>query len=187
MMNWKDYIREVLPNQENRDVLKAFSKAVLSGSKPSRGLCLVGAGLNGKTFISSLLHEAAFDIEKKENAVINFDNATDFSFVVGRSAGTTLLVLKVLDFKSRMAGLFKSLLSGENVLARRPYGHFANIKTSFHGGLILEFNRLPESFMEPTLAYRFDILTPLRLEGSKREDLDLPLMVGDFRKWVFEG
>ena len=65
-LTWNEYIREVLPEQKDRDVLRKFATAVLSGRRPDMVLFLFGSGRSGVTTIANTLRLALSDIERKD-------------------------------------------------------------------------------------------------------------------------
>ena len=186
-MEFKDYIRKVLPKQADRDRLRHFCAAVLQRRKPEKGLCLVGSGMNGKSTIIQLLDDASYDIEKKDNVIVRGKMPEhDAAGMMGRLAGVALFAMKVSDLASTSVAFLKSIMGGDPMPARRAFGKNTMHRATFKGGVILECNTLPSIFEEQKAwSRRFDILHPVRVDEFRNMNLTGPEMVESFKDWVF--
>jgi hypothetical protein len=189
-MDWKEYIETVLPEKEDRETLRRFSRAVLKNRKPDKMLCLFGAGLNGKSTILRVLDIASFDIARKPNVVLPGGQAMDFdaTSIMGRIVGTPLFTVGVMEMSSSLFAFLKSLFGGDKMAARVPYRREQTHTVSFDGGIAIELNRMPDVFWSEAMRARMDIIHPKHVPSFRGQDfLGDPAFVDTFREWALSG
>jgi putative DNA primase/helicase len=161
------YLLRVLPDEQSRNLLQEFCGFIFTRLNIEKCLMIIGGGENGKSVFFNILNA----LIGKEN-VLNYPLGL-FATEYNRSKLTNILLNycseKGLDLS---ADTFKTLISGEPMQAREPYGKPFTIRN--RAKFIFNTNTLPKE-TEATEAYfrRFLVLPFEQKIAPEERDIDL--------------
>lgn len=186
------YLLKVLPDESCRQVLAEFMGYVFlknGGSlKLEKALLLYGSGANGK----SVFYEIS-------NALLGPENITNFSLQSLTDQNgyyRAMMANKLANYCSEINGsletsIFKTLVSGEIVSARLPYGKPMQI--SQYGKLIFNCNELPKEVEQSNAYFRRFIIIPFVVtipESDQDKELHkniISIELSGVFNWILDG
>lgn len=190
---FRKYLEEVLPDQESRNILAEYIGYLFvknSVLKLEKALLLYGSGSNGKSVFFECI-----------NALLGKENVSNYSLYsltnesgYQRAMIGTKLVNYASDISTKLeSAMFKTLVSGEPVEARLPYGKPQVIEN--YARLIFNLNELPRDIEQTEAFFRRFLIVPFNFtvedqfqdkELSAKITRDPEELAGVFN-WVLEG
>ncbi|HTA83468.1 MAG TPA: phage/plasmid primase, P4 family [Bacteroidia bacterium] len=156
------YLLKVLPDESSRMVLQEFAGFIFSKLNLEKCLVLTGNGGNGKSVFFNIL-----------NALVGKDNTLNYSLgLFGREYNRAKLTNVLLNYSSERGfdlhpDTFKTLVSGEPIQAREPYGRSFTICSPVK--FIINCNELPKETENTEAYFRRFLIIPFAIKISQEE------------------
>ncbi len=190
---FNSFLHRVLPNETTRNVLQEFMGYVFATDmKLEKGAILLGGGANGK----SVVFEVASAVFGEAN--VSFKGLGDLCMKGDKGNNHRAeLENKLLNYASEISPkgadteIFKGLVSGEPVSARRLYKNVYTFRNT--AKLMFNANKLPvetehtEGFFRRYLIIPFDVTIP---EDERDINLHKTIInneLGGILNWIIEG
>lgn len=189
---FQNYLNRVLPDESSQKVLAEYMGYVFLKNggplKLEKALLLYGLGANGKSVFFEVI-----------NALLGSENISNYSIQsLTDTAGyyRAMIANKLVNYASELNGvletsIFKTLVSGEIVGARLPYGKPMQIRQ--YGKLIFNCNELPREVEQSNAYFRRFIIIPFNVtipESEQDKELHLKIIKTELSgvfNWVLEG
>ena len=181
------YMNRVLPARELRDIIAEFFGYVFTRNlKLEKALLLYGSGANGKSVL--------FDVM---NALLGRDNTTNYSLSdLMQEHNRAQIANKLLNYGSEINAsitkdVFKTLVSGEPIMARLKFGNSFLMES--YAKLCFNCNELPkdiehsDAYFRRLLIVPFDVTIP---EDEQDKELAQKIIAEELSgvfNWVLAG
>jgi len=180
------FLLRVVPDVSSRLVLQEFAGFIFTDLNLEKMLVLLGGGGNGKSVYFNVL-----------NALVGKDNVLNYPLAMFAHEYNRAKLSNILVNYSSEKGfdlnpdIFKTLISGEPLQAREPYGKSFQIHNK--GKFISNCNELPRETESTDAYFRRFVIVPFEAKISEEEkDIDLANKIinselpGVFN-WVLQG
>jgi len=157
-----NYLLRVLPDVSSRMVLQEFSGYIFTKMNLEKCLVLIGNGGNGKSVFFNIL-----------NALVGKNNTLNYSLsLFNREYCRAKLTNVLLNYSSEKGfdlnpDTFKTLISGEPIQAREPYGKSYTVYNL--AKFIINCNQLPKETENTEAYFRRFLPIPFEVNISKEE------------------
>ncbi len=181
-----NYLLRVLPDESSRLVLQEYAGFIFSNLNLEKCLVLTGNGGNGKSVFFNIL-----------NALVGKSNTLNYSLgAFSHEYNRAKLTNVLLNYSSERGfdlhpDTFKTLVSGEPIQAREPYGKSFTIHNLVK--FIINCNELPketentEAYFRRLLIIPFDVkITPEEKDINLAEKIIMAELPGVFN-WALDG
>ena len=158
------YLMEVLPDEGSRDILQEFSGYIFTKMKLEKLLMLTGSGANGKSVFFNII-----------SALVGKDNLLTYSMgLFAHEYNRAKLTNVLLNYSSEKGtelnpDIFKTLISGEALHAREPYGKPFTLSNTVR--FIINANELPKETEQSEAFFRRYLIVPfdVKIPENKRD------------------
>jgi len=188
---FKEYLNKVLPDKERQNILSEFLGYVFINTsllKLEKALLLYGTGANGKSVFYEVVRMLLGEHNTSEYSLQSLTNENGYS--------RAMIANKLVNYASEINGkletsVFKQMVSGEPVEARRPY-HDPQIIENY-AKLIFNCNELPKdveqthAFFRRFLIVPFDVTIPEEEQDKKLASKIIKSELSGVFNWVLEG
>ena len=151
---WEDFVAETVGEELVGFLQEWFGYLLVPGNPHERMLCLSGQSGTGKSTIlrvvQGLLGEYAVPLSLSES------NSTTMSYTLAGLSGAKVGICAELSHRMLQADALKSLVSGDLLQARHPYGR--PFSFSYEGKILWAANELPPATQSEGLARRLHII-----------------------------
>lgn len=191
---WQKFLNDVLPDPDLQKTLQEFIGCAFINRKKIKmeSMCyLLGGGSNGKSVLFSAILETLGrdNVSSLEIMDLVSDKSTS-------AYNIAMITGKLLNFSSEMSskdisgGKYKSLISGEPMAARHPYGR--TFITDLIPPFIANLNKMPSVSDQTYGHFRRSIVIPFtRTFREEEQDRQLPFKLLGERvaifNWIVEG